>query len=98
LPEILGKTRTDLTDQNVVEVARLLQGLDSDGNVNNGITISSGDASAITGSLSDGAINQKLIALGKPVKSAEDIVTHLKQTLLNNFSETGNIHFPWAVK
>jgi hypothetical protein len=82
IQELAGKTRNDITDENVTKLAVLLQSLDDDNNATNGILITQNIKNAITldGNLSDKSdteISSEITARGKTEKDVHTALAHL---------------------
>ncbi|AHB40927.1 hypothetical protein P148_SR1C00001G0112 [candidate division SR1 bacterium RAAC1_SR1_1] len=93
--DLFGVARTEITDPNVIEIGRLLQGLDTDNNPENGIVIESSIASQFTENNNVTAldVSAKLTALSKPIKTAKQVVQHLEKTAEEKLSEDVNIGY-----
>lgn len=96
IQELLGKSRENITDGNVTNMAILLQSLSSNQNLTNGIQISNDIASNIgfTGNftaLSSSDISTKLVTLGKTERNANSAIAHLLTTTKSLDSSLSNI-------
>jgi len=87
--DLFGLARTEITDPDVIEVGRLLQGIDVDNNPDNGIVIEPSVASQFTenNNVTSLDVTTKLTALSKPVKTAKEVVQHLEDTAINKLEE-----------
>lgn len=97
--DLFGLARTEITDPNVIKVGKLLQGIDTDNNPDNGIIIESSVASQFTENSNVTAldVSTKLTALSKPVRTAKQVVQHLEKTAEEKLSEDINIGY-WSVE
>ncbi len=88
--EVMGAS--DTADQKVINLARLLQTLDSDGDPSNGIEITSSTSNTLRGKTlsfdvdvdtftSDGTVAQIQTAVGKTLISATSALNHLHSTM-----------------
>jgi len=103
--EVMGATNT--ADQSVINLARLLQTLDTDGDPSNGIEITSSTSNALKGKSinfnmpvssfsNDSTINQIQTAVGRSLTSATAAMAHLNSTM-NAKGLTSNIASTAAV-
>jgi len=103
--EVMGATNT--ADQSVINLARLLQTLDTDGDPSNGIEITSNTSNALKGKSinfnmpvssfsNDSTINQIQTAVGRSLTSATAAMAHLNSTM-NAKGLTSNIASTAAV-
>lgn len=82
IQELAGTTRDNVTDENVVKLAVLLQSLDSDNNASNGIDINSTVRTnfSLTGNISDindTALQTEIGSHGKAKKTRYEALKHL---------------------
>lgn len=93
--DLFGLARTEVTNPNVVEVATLLQWLDTDSNPDNGIAISWNLAAAFTesGNVTGLDVSAKLTSLSLPVRDIEEVVQHLENTAVNRLEENVNVQY-----
>ncbi len=93
--DLFGLARTEITDPNVIKVGKLLQGIDTDNNPDNGIIIESSVASQFTENSNVTAldVSTKLTALSKPVRTAKQVVQHLEDTVVNKLEEDVNVSY-----
>ncbi len=96
--DLFGLARTEITDSNVIEVATLLQGLDSDNNPENGIVISWAIAAAFTesGNVTELNISTKLTSLSLPIRDIEEVVQHLEDTAVNRLEEDVDVQYSFV--
>jgi hypothetical protein len=95
--DLFALARTEITDANVIKVAKLLQGLDDDNNPDNGITISWAIATAFTENNNITAldVDTKLTALSKPIIPWKYIVEHLEKTAETKLEEEIDVTYSW---
>jgi len=76
--DIVGTTRDDISNPEVLKIAVLLQSLDSDGNPSNGITVPS-EAAALTpsGDIADLPADEVLLLSGELVGELESTYTDM---------------------
>ena len=102
LGDLLEVGRTNTQNKNVLNLAILLQSLDSDHNPNNGINItpaikSNFNTTQHIAQLSHDEINATLTAMGKSVIDASDAQLHLQQTLTLAKNNTSTVTTPATI-
>ncbi|NKQ40615.1 MAG: hypothetical protein HF962_03495 [Sulfurovum sp.] len=92
LQDLLGVDRSAFTDPKVVKLARLLQSLDENNDLSDGITITAEVAANFTASDSMNHDLSDLVIKGNPqaaLVSEESAIRHLQQSLNNNHPHPG---------
>lgn len=94
--DLFGVARTEITDSNVIEVGKLLQGLDEDNDLSNWIVLTNTASFTESGNITGLNIDTKLTALSKPIRTTDEIVQHLEDTANNKLNENINIQYSFV--
>jgi len=83
--DVVGVSRNSLANLNVLNIARFLQTLDSDGDPTNGITITSATRSKVTSTIdvstaSESTLSNVATTVGAVLKTASEAQSHLTST------------------
>ena len=87
LQDLVGVSRNEVTNPEVVKIAQFLQTLDSDGNTTNGITITAGTLTylqnGVTGNIASLDINTDIFDNNIDIVTIDEAISHLNQTMID---------------